>query len=597
MHTGIGWADLQPAVPLVSLLWIEYSVWSARELPDLVEGRVQGLLSLCEMVCTVWQNGTPFQSSMEGEMNMGLSGTGVSVQSCRSPDVHRWFWLAIGLAALLVFTLTPAPSGLKTEAWHTLGIFSCTVIWWVSEALPIPVTAALIFLLLALIGVMPLKSSIESGFGSPLVVFLLGALTLSVAFQTSGLSKRITRNIIRLSGMRVWAVVGAFFWISFVISMFITDVAVVAMMLPPAIALLTSSRLEAGRSNIGKALMMAIMFGATEGGACTPAGVSANVATSGLLEKAGHIHIGFLHWVALATPIYVVLGFVTWWLILRMFRPELASIRIVPDAEGAGSTAGAGDTGDAPGREAGGRRVAGPAGVVAGGGVIDRGGTRQGDGSGLEGGGRWTRAELSTAIVFGITVILWLFGGPVLNWDENTVALLSFGLLFLPGLGVFTNWKNAEVRIEWGAILLIVAGVTLGAAAVQTGLTGWVAKNALAPLAVFPHYVQPFLMNLLVAIDSIPLSNLGASASVNVPFVIAYAQNFHFPVLSLALSAGFSAACHYILVTESPSFVLPYAYGYFSFKDFAKIGVVVTLLGGVLISIGMALYGFPATAE
>ncbi|MCL6599561.1 MAG: anion permease [Alicyclobacillus macrosporangiidus] len=526
---------------------------------------------------------------------MGLSGTGGSVQSSRSPDTRRWLWLAVGLAALLVFTLTPAPSGLKPEAWHTLGIFSCTVIWWVSEALPIPVTAALIFLLLALTGVMPLKSSIESGFGSPLVVFLLGALTLSVAFQTSGLSKRITRSILRLTGMRAWAVVGAFFWISFVISMFITDVAVVAMMLPPAIALLTSSRLEAGRSNIGKALMMAIMFGATEGGACTPAGVSANVATSGLLEKAAHIHIGFLHWVSLATPIYVVLGFVTWWLILRMFRPELASI--VPDSSvGAGRMAGTGGPGDVSGREPGGRRVAAPAGVVAGGGVIDRGGTGQGDGPGLEGGGRWTRAEVSTAIVFGITVILWLFGGPVLNWDENTVALLSFGLLFLPGLGVFANWKNAEVRIEWGAILLIVAGVTLGAAAVQTGLTGWVAKNALAPLAVFPLHVQPFLMNLLVAIDSIPLSNLGASASINVPFVIAYAQNFHFPVLSLALSAGFSAASHYILVTESPSFVLPYAYGYFSFKDFAKIGVVVTLLGGVLISTGMALYGFPATA-
>ena len=60
------------------------------------------------------------------------------------------------------------------------------------------------------------------------------------------------------------------------------------------------------------------------------------------------------------------------------------------------------------------------------------------------------------------------------------------------------------------------------------------------------------------------------------------------------MAAGFAASTHFILVTESPSFVLPYAYGYFSFKDLAKIGVIVTLLSAVLIAVGMVVAGLPA---
>lgn len=454
-------------------------------------------------------------------------------------------WITVGLSSVGIFALTDPPSGLSQEAWRTLGILLCTVIWWVTEVLPIPVTGMLSFLFFDLTGVISLAEAVESGFGSDMIIFLLGVMALSAAFQVSGLSTRVTHSMLQLSGTRPWAIVGVFFWTSFVISMFITDVAVVAMMLPPAVALLNSANFTPGKSNFGRALMMAIMFGATQGGACTPAGVSANVATHSILRETASIHLSFLDWTLMVAPIFVVLGFASWWLILRIFPPEVTEIELNLDSTEQFAN-------------------------------LDK---------------KWGRGEISTAVIFGLAIVLWLVGS-VSGIDMKLVALLAFVLLFLPGLGVFSKWRVAERDIEWGAILLIVTGVMIGTVAADTGLASWFAENALAPFAFFPAFLQPFVINLLVAIDSIPLANLGASASINVPFAISYAETFGFSTLSLGMAAGMSAASHYILVTQSPSFVLPYAYGFFSFKDFAKIGIVVTLLGGLLISVGMWISPF-----
>ncbi len=110
--------------------------------------------------------------------------------------------------------------------------------------------------------------------------------------------------------------------VSFVVSMFITDVAVVAVMIPLVIGLLTTVNAKSGSSDLGRALMMAIMFGSTLGGVCTPAGVSANVITMGFILRNARLNIFFLDWTLMATPIFLVIGLITWWPILKFFPPR-----------------------------------------------------------------------------------------------------------------------------------------------------------------------------------------------------------------------------------------------------------------------------------
>jgi sodium-dependent dicarboxylate transporter 2/3/5 len=188
--------------------------------------------------------------------------------------------------------------------------------------------------------------------------------------------------------------------------------------------------------------------------------------------------------------------------------------------------------------------------------------------------------------------VLWLSG----EWTKLPIALVSLalvGAVSIPNIGAIKSWKDLEKDLEWGALLLVVGGFCLGIAAGSSGLASWMALNLLSPMARLPVELQPLAVTLLVAIDSLGFSSFGAAASVNIPFVISYAQQNGFPVLSLALAAAFACSTHFILVTESPSFVLPYAYGYFSFKDLFKIGIIMTILCAIIFGVGFVLIGLP----
>ncbi|MHB1653540.1 MAG: SLC13 family permease [Desulfitobacteriaceae bacterium] len=454
----------------------------------------------------------------------------------------------IGIAILLgFFFIIPQPNGLKPAAMYTFGIMITTVYWWLTETLPIPITAMMVPVMLHLTGVLSIDKTIAQTFGDSFVPFLIGVLALSVAFSKSGLGKRVTYLLLSFSGTKTNRVVGIYFLVSFIISMFITDVAVVAMMLPITVGLLQSVDAKPGESNLGKGLMMAIMFGSTLGGISTPSGVASNVITMSFITKSAKVGITFLQWTAIATPIFLVVGLIAWWLILKLFPPEMKELPF--------------------GRE----------------GIKDELGKM----------GSWTTEEISTLVVFLLAVILWLTG----QWNKLPIAFVSLailGLLAIPKFGVFKTWGDVEKHLEWGALLLVVGGFALGVAATQSGLASWVAQKALSPMAALPHFLQPLAVTLLVAVDSLGFSSFTAAASVNVPFIIAYAQQNGLPVLSLAMAAGFASSTHFILVTESPSFVLPYAFGYFSFKDLFKIGVIMTLISAVAISVGLVLAGMPA---
>jgi sodium-dependent dicarboxylate transporter 2/3/5 len=459
---------------------------------------------------------------------------------------RKVIFFVLGWVLLAISYLLPAPAGMSPAAMHTLGIMAVAVTWWVTEALPVPVTAMMVPVLLHVTGVLNLNKSMAQAFGDSFVPFLIGVLALSVAFTRSGLGKRITYMLLLASGTRVKPVIAVYLGVSFVVSMFVSDVAVVAMMLPITVGLLKSADVKPGESNFGRGMMMAIMLGSTLGGIATPSGVTANIITMSFLEKNAGIHVSFLDWVIIATPISVAIAAVAYFLILKMFKPEMEELPFGKDH------------------------------------------IRQE----LQGMGRWTTPELTTLVVFLLGAILWLTG----DWNKLPIALVSLiilGALSVPRLGAFDSWGPIEKGVEWGALLLVVGGFTLGIAAKESGLATWVAQTALGPMASLPLEVQPLAVTLLVAIDSLGFSSFGASSAVNAPFVIAYAQQHGFPVLALAMASGFAASTHFILVTESPSFVLPYAFGYFSFKDLFKIGVILTLISAVIISIGLVAAGLP----
>lgn len=456
-----------------------------------------------------------------------------------------YFIAGVAVLGLVVYCL-PVPHGMSPAAFRTLGIAVITTFWWVTETLPIPVTALMVPVFLHITGVMSIEKAMVRSFGDTTIPFFIGVLTLSVAFSKSGLCKRLTYSLLAVFGTKSKSVLAVFLVIGFLFTKFMTDVAVVAMMLPFTVSLLQSIDVKPGESNFGRAMMMAVIFGSTLGGACTPSGVTANIITMSFLQKNAQIDISYLQWSAIATPIFAVAAIIAYFLILKIFPPEIKELPY--------------------GKE-----------------QIKRE---------LEEMGSWTRQDMAVLVVFLIAIALWMTG----SWTKLPMALVSLamiGFLTMPEFGVFTSWKEISKNIEWGALMLVVGGLALGEAAMQSGLAQWIVLAALQPMAAIPAALQPMAITLLVAVDSLGFSSFAATAAVNVPLIIAYAQAYNFPVASLAMSAGFAASTHFILVTESPSFVLPYAYGYFSFMDLFKIGAIMTLVCVVLVGTGFLVFGMP----
>lgn len=464
--------------------------------------------------------------------------------SFNKKDTYKWLCIVVGLVLLLASRVTPAPAGMSPAALRTLAVMLTTFLWWVTETFPIAITALMIPLMVHTLGIMTLEQAIEVSFGNTLIPFMVGVLGLSAAVTASGLGRRIACHLLIIAGTGTKMVVGVYLWMSFLICMFMDPLAVVAMMLPLVLSLLKTLDCKPGRSNLGKCLMMAIMFGAILGGICTPAGVSSNVVTMAFLVKAS-VKVSFLYWTLLATPIAAVICAITWWVILKVFPPEIDTVPFLSDAHY----------------------------------------------QELKSMGEWTKNEKTTLIVFLSAIALWLTSD-LTKIPIAFVSLLILAGVTLPGAGVFRTWK--ELHIEWGGVILLAGGFVVGVAASQSGLSSWVVQKGLAPMAALPKFLQPAAVVLLIAADSLGFSSFGTTASVNLPFVVSYAQHAGLPLLAMMMTAGIASSIHFILVTQSPSLVLPYTAGYFTFKDLAKIGICLTLVSAAVISIGMVLAGMPA---
>jgi sodium-dependent dicarboxylate transporter 2/3/5 len=482
-------------------------------------------------------------------MLMGTPAATVATAT-KTPDTNRLrrkqISIGVGILILVAACLVPPMWGLKVTAIRTLGVIVTTVFWWVTEAIPAPVSGLLVPVLLHITHAVPFNKIAAQSFGDPFVPFMIGCLALSVPFTQSGLGKRTTYMILGVAGNKVSRVLAIFFWISF--CHFITDAAVVAVMFPVALSVCKAAGAEPRKSNFGICMMFAITFGAVIGGMATPSGVPANVIAVSFMEKGPGLTVSFLHWMMYCTPIAVASGVFCLWLIKKMFPPEMEYLPFGSE-------------------------------------VIKKE---------LAEMGPWSRQEKVVLVVFLITAALWMTG-EYTKVPIAVISLLMIGLLTLPGFDACKKgWKEIERGLEWGSIMLMIGGFAMGVAALESGLASWLAQHALQPLAKLPMIMQPFLITLLVAIDSLGFASFTAAASVNVPLVMAYAQANHMPIASMTMAAALASSAHFIVVTESICFVISYAAGYYTFKDLFKIGTITTIACALFIALGLTLFGMPA---
>jgi sodium-dependent dicarboxylate transporter 2/3/5 len=198
----------------------------------------------------------------------------------------------------------------------------------VTEALPFAATSLLVVLLIPAFGIAEFREVVRASFGDPVIVFFIGVLILAAAFTLSGLGTRLTYLVLLRVGTRTSRVLLGFLIVGTLISMWITDIAVAAMLFPLGVGLLRDAGLRPAHSNFGRALMIATAFGPLIGGIATPAGTAANLVAIAQLKQLAHVDVSFWRWMGLGVPASLLMIPFAWRILLWMFPPELDRLPI-----------------------------------------------------------------------------------------------------------------------------------------------------------------------------------------------------------------------------------------------------------------------------
>ena len=229
--------------------------------------------------------------------------------------------LLLGPIAFIIVTLFFHPEGLSKEANAVLASAVWIAIWWITEAIPIAVTALMPIILFPLSGGMGLNETTAS-YGHKYVFLYIGGFILAIAIEKWKLHKRIALTIIKIVGTNVINIILGFMIATAFLSMWISNTASAVMILPVGMAIVSQLRdnpatIEDENLIFGKALMLSIAYSASIGGMATLIGTPPNLVLAGVVKQAYNIEISFAQWFSFGFPIALILLFLCWMYLTR----------------------------------------------------------------------------------------------------------------------------------------------------------------------------------------------------------------------------------------------------------------------------------------
>ena len=187
-----------------------------------------------------------------------------------------------GLIAFVVLLLLPPPIGMPLAAWRTCALIVLMATWWMTQALPLTVTALLPFLAFPLFGVIGAGET-AAAYYSPILFLVLGGAIIALAIERTGLHRRLALAIVTRGGASPAAMLFAFMTATAIISMIVSNTATTLIMIPIAVAVLKAAQIGEGHTEgFAGALAMGIAFAASIGGLGTLVGSPTNAIAAGV---------------------------------------------------------------------------------------------------------------------------------------------------------------------------------------------------------------------------------------------------------------------------------------------------------------------------
>ncbi|WOF23488.1 DASS family sodium-coupled anion symporter [Microbacterium betulae] len=483
-------------------------------------------------------------------------------------NLRQWTGFAVGIVgAVLAYLLMPEDVGHPARLTAAVAVLMAA--WWMTQALPLPVTALIPLALFPVLGrddetsAADVMGQIGASYGNPIIFLFLGGFMLALAMQRWNLHKRLALLVIRAIGTKPTSMIGGFMIATALLSMWVSNTATAVMMLPIGVSVLllvaNASDLDttgdedarpgghsAMRTRFGTALMLGIAYAASIGSLGTIISTPPNVLFAAHMREAHGVDISFGQWMLVGVPLGAVFLFLAWVLLAKVvFRPEITEIP----------------------------------------------GGREMIGAELAKLGRMTSGEIRVLVVFVLAALgwvlvplLWPEAQPV---SEHGIAIVVALLLFILPAGAnrgvrLLDWSAAN-ELPWGVLLLFGGGLALSSQFTASGLSAWIGAQV-EGLAGVPVWV----LVLIVCIGVLVLTELSsntATAATLLPVAGGVSIGLGIDPLLLAFPVAVAATCSFMLPVATPPNAIAYGSGYVTAAQMLKGGFWLNVIALGLVSV------------
>lgn len=481
-------------------------------------------------------------------------------------SIIRPLAIVVGPLVVVAMALIPVPEGLSPQAMAVAAVAILMAIWWMTEAVPLAVTALMPLVLFPPLGIASLDSTARE-YAHPLVFLFLGGFLMAQAMQRWNLSRRVALRVLSISGDKPASIIAGVMAATAFLSMWVSNTATAMMMLPIGLSIIhtipTPDKAHARKpvSAFSAALMLGIAYAATIGGMGTLIGTPPNALFAGFMTEALGVDVSFARWMLFGIPAVLILLPVAWLVLTRIAFSVPRSLPGLKDHT-----------------------------------LVTRVGML----------GPMSSGEKRVALLLCVAAIAWMTRpiteilAPQLALSDAGIAITVAVMMFVvPGnhekASLFSFWTNSgspdyallswedAMKIRWDVLILFGGGLALAKVIGSSGLAAWIA-DAAAALENLPWFALIAMIAAIIVFLGELASNT-AMAAIFLPISAAAAYGLGIDPVLLAAAVALSASLGFMLPVATPPNAIIYGSSAVTIKEMLRAGFLLDVIGIVTVAL------------
>jgi sodium-dependent dicarboxylate transporter 2/3/5 len=492
---------------------------------------------------------------------MSVATPAVSPPAAPPPPVRMPIGLVAGVLVMLAVLALPLPADLPLAGHRMLAILAFAVVVWITEAVSYEASAVIITSLMAfLIGTAPTikdptvlygtSAAISmglAGFSNSALALVGGALFLAAAMTFTGLDKRIALVTLQRVGTSSKQILLGAIAVTILLSLVVPSATARSACVVPIMMGVISAFGVNKRSNFAAGIMIVVAQGTSIWNVGIQTAAAQNLLTVGFMDKLLGQRVSWIDWLIAGAPWAIVMSAVLFFVVLWLLPPESDNFVGGKDAV---------------------RKSLAELGPMTG------------------------PQKRLMGVMLGL-LLMWSTEGKLHRFDTTSTTYAGLVLLLLPRFGVMT-WKDVQSRIPWGTVIVFGVGISLGSALLTTQAGQWLATQVIAHTgldSVGPFGVLAILSAFLILIH-LGFASATALTSALLPILISLLAVLpgDFNRLGMTMLLGFVMSFGFILPVNAPQNMVCLGTETFNARQFAKVGILITLIGYGLILLFGATY-------